>query len=221
MQFRSVTCLLLQLTTVVFLLTRQEVLAQPPASEQDLQTKIGGRDVATVLKGLGAKMEQGTSRRQLNNYARHFDLVDKNRDERHSKTEFIDNGNYLTPQARRGIFAAADSDGDGFVSKSEYILNRIITDEAKLIVQAMDDDKDGAVQRAEFIKNSMKDGKLAQQVFAEFDADENGEIYVPEYLRVWGRWARTGHSSPQQRISARESELQKLESAGVRDARSK
>jgi len=27
-------------------------------------------------------------------------------------------------------------------------------------------------------------------VFNELDTDDDGELTVPEYLRVWGRWAR-------------------------------
>jgi len=219
MQTRFVICLLLQFTTAVFLLANQDVYAQPSANNQDGQSKIGGTDVATVLQQLGAEMEHGVTLRQLGNYSRHFDLADRDRDGRHSKVEFIDNGNYLTPLARRGIFNAADNDGDGFVTKAEYVLNRVITDEAKRIVQAMDDDKDGAVQRADFIRNAIKDDELAKQVFAALDTDDNGEIRVPEYLRIWGRWARTGRQTPQQRISARESQLRKHGQATVRDQR--
>ncbi|MFP6666758.1 MAG: hypothetical protein VB876_05570 [Pirellulales bacterium] len=217
MQTRSFVNLLLPFTTVVFLLANQDVHGQPSANNRDGRSKIGGIDVATVLQRLGAKMEQGATLRQLNDYSRHFSLVDRNRDGRHSKVEFIDNGNYLTPRARRGIFNAADNDSDGFVTKAEYVLNRVITDEAKRIVQAMDDDKDGTVQRTEFVNNALKDAELAKQVFAALDTDENGAIPIPEYLRVWGQWARTGRRTPEQRISARTSELGKTERPATRD----
>lgn len=177
--------------------------------------KISGARVATVLKQLGAEMEQGVTHGQIEGYSRHFDFADKDRDGRHSEEEYIDNGRYLTSQSRRGIFNASDNDGDGFVTKAEYILNRIITDEAKGIVQAMDGDKDGSVQRPEFIKAAMQDKELAGQVFAALDTDDNGTLIIPEYLRVWGKWARSGRPSAEKRISAREAELRKSGTTGT------
>jgi hypothetical protein len=38
---------------------------------------------------------------------------------------------------------------------------------------------------------SLEDKKHAAQVFNRFDADDNGVLVLPEFLRVWGRWART------------------------------
>ena len=35
----------------------------------------------------------------------------------------------MTPQARAGIFPAADGNSNGVVTKAEYVLNRIVTDE--------------------------------------------------------------------------------------------
>lgn len=175
--------------------------AVQPAGEMN----VGGVSAAEILSRLGAKMERGTTADQLKAYSRVFGFVDANGDGKHSKSEFIDNGTYLTPQARRGIFNAADSDQDGFVTEAEYVFNRIITDEAKELVQAMDDDGDGVVQRAEFLKHAgekLADAKLAKDVFAAFDADGNQEIIVPEYLRVWGRWARSGAKTPEQRLAA-------------------
>ena len=184
---------------------------------QGASLKIGGTKVATVLKQLGAEMEQGVTLGQIEGYSRHFDFADRDRDGRHSKEEYIDNGRYLTPQSRRGIFNASDNDGDGFVTKAEYILNRIITDEAKGILQAMDRDKDGSVQRAEFIKAAMKDKELAGQVFAALDTDDNGTLIIPEYLRVWGKWARSGRPPAEKRISDRQAELRKPGSSGTPD----
>jgi len=170
----------------------------------DGQLRIGGTDVVTILKKLGAEMEQGTTHQQLDSYSRSFDRIDRNHDGRHSKVEYVDNGRYLTLPARAGIFNAADNDKDGFVTKAEYVLNRIITDEAKLIVQAMDEDQDGAVQRNEFIKNVMMDNKeLAEQVFEALDVNDDDKLSTPEYLRVWGQWARDGQPTAEQRISAR------------------
>jgi len=177
--------------------------------------KISDTKVATVLKQLGAEMEQGVNLGQIEAYLRHFDFSDADRDGRHSKKEYIQNSRHLTLQARQGVFNASDNDGDGFVTKTEYILNRIITDEAKRIFQAMDEDKDGFVQLSEFIKAAMMDKELAAQVFATLDTDGNGTLIIPEYLKVWGKWARSGRLPAEKRISERQVELRKSGTTGT------
>jgi len=194
----------------ISIIAGEAVNAESPFGDRDVPLRVGDTPVAEVLRRLGAKLEQGAGRKELLNYASGFDRVDRDGDGRHSKVEYIDNAGYMTPQARRGIFNAADNDKDGFVTKAEYVLNRILTDEAKAIVQGMDDDKDGPVQRQEFIQHAtarLCGAELAQQVFAALDTDGNGEITIPEYLRVWGKWARAGRKSAEDRIAARESEL--------------
>ena len=185
------------------------VVPQRPAAQlvDEGPLTIGGVDVALVLQRLGAKMEDGLTREDLDDYLRHFKVVDLDGDGLHSKSEYIDKGNYMTPQARRGIFQAADNNADEFVSLSEYILNRVITDEAKSIVQAMDDNQDGTVQRAEFVAHAMDDEALAAVVFDALDSNGDGDIVVPEYLRVWGRWARSGREMPENRIARRQNQL--------------
>ena len=86
---------------------------------------VGDVPVANVLKQLGAKLERGTTSRTLEDHSRLFDRTDTNRDGKHTTKEYVENGRYLTPQARSGIFRAADGNGDGVVTRAEYILNRI------------------------------------------------------------------------------------------------
>ena len=167
----------------------------------------------TPLDPLGAKMEAGVGLKEIESYSRVFGFTDKDNDGKHSKVEYVDNGNYLNPQSRAGIFNASDNDRDGFVSRAEYVLNRIITDEAKAIVQAMDANKNGTVDRTEFINQSMTDKKLAAQVFIDLDTDRNGILHIPEYLKVWGMWARHDRPSAEKRISARKAELEKSNQA--------
>ena len=94
-------------------------------------------------------------------------------------------------QARAGIFLASDANHDATVTEAEYIENRIITDEAKQIFHSMDADGDGRVRRQEMLKHgTINDVNLADAVFTSLDTDANGELVIPEYLRVWGSWAR-------------------------------
>ncbi|MCH1502424.1 MAG: hypothetical protein L7V86_02470 [Verrucomicrobiales bacterium] len=172
--------------------------AQAPAPE-----KVGGLEVVAILEMLGAKQEDGVSAEQRRTYGKHFGFVDLNGDGLHSAEEFIEKGNYLTPQARRGIFTAADADQDGLVTEAEYVLNRIITDEAKALMQALDDDDDGLVSRGDFdqgtkAKLPVKEQRVA--VFQAFDRDENGLLETPEYLRVWGAWARDSQKPAEARL---------------------
>jgi len=132
------------------------------------------------------------TRRQASNYRRVFGFLDANGDGRHSKREYIDNGVHMTPQARRGIFNASDSDRDGFVSEAEYVENRAITDEAKEIFYAMDTNRDNRVSAKELTsKSKITDEKVAIAVFKALDSNGNQTLVIPEYLRVWGRWARS------------------------------
>ena len=91
------------------------------------------------------------------------------------------------------------------MTRAEYVLNRIITDEAKTIMQSMDDDKDGLIQREEFIRNTedlLMDVELCERVFSVFDPNSDGITTIPEYLRTWGIWARDGRPSAKERLDA-------------------
>lgn len=188
----------------------QESDAQPTSPPGGDLSKVGDTPVADVLQRLGARLERETTAKELDDYSSHFDRTDTNRDGKHSRQEYVEKGGYMTPRSRAGIFRAADGNADGVVTQAEYVLNRIITDEAKTIVQGMDEDKDGLVERAEFVKHStrlLSDPKLAEQVFAKLDTNADGGIPMPEYLRVWGQWARAGRKQAEERIAARRAEL--------------
>ena len=197
---------------VVLVFGMQEVVAQEPDGGGETPLKVANTEVGALLKLLGAKLEDGLTLRQFEDYQRHFSRVDHDGDGNHSKVEFIEKGTYMTPQARRGIFTAADADSDGLVTRAEYLLNRIITDEAKAIMQAMDGDRDRAVQREEFLKGAfLADGdrKRAAAVFEALDTNGDGETRIPEYLRVWGKWARSGRKPAAERVSVLERKLRR------------
>lgn len=156
-----------------------------------------------ALKQLGAQMEEGVTAKQLLSYEQHFDRVDADNDGRHSREEYIVNGQYMTRESRQGIFRAADGNGDGFVTRAEYALNRIITDEAKEIIQRMDVNRDGTVSRNEFLKSGVaRDEQLSAEIFKALDTNQDGKLLIPEYLKVWGRWARADQASAEHRMAA-------------------
>ena len=162
---------------------------QPNAGKK--KERIGGHSPRQILNLFGYQGILGITDQQVAGYRRVFGFGDANRDGRHSKKEYIEDGFYLTKQARQGIFRATDSDGDGFVTEVEYVINRMITDEAKEIFHKLDANKDNKLSAKEIIASGkFKDEKLAQAVFKALDVDGNKSLVIPEYLRVWGRWAR-------------------------------
>ncbi|MAB88687.1 MAG: hypothetical protein CMJ90_04420 [Planctomycetes bacterium] len=165
----------------------------PPAAPAPRSgDRIGGHTPREIIAMFGARLRDGVSDRQLGNYRRVFGFGDTDRDGRHSRREYVDEGRYMTRQARQGIFRAADFDKDGFVSRAEYVNNRIITDEAKEIFDDMDASSDRRLTLDEMIgSGKLKDQELARAVFRALDTDGNGALIIPEYLRVWGRWARS------------------------------
>ena len=165
------------------------VFAQPNPGKK--KESIGGHTPRQVLNLFGYQGILGITDQQVASYRRVFGFGDANRDGRHSKKEYIEDGFYLTKQSRQGIFRASDSDGDGFVTEAEYVINRMITDEAKEIFHKLDTNKDNKLSAKEIIASGkFKDEKLAQAVFMKLDVDGNKSLVIPEYLRVWGRWAR-------------------------------
>jgi Ca2+-binding EF-hand superfamily protein len=73
----------------------------------------------------------------------------------------------------------------------EYVINRMITDEAKEIFHKLDANKDNKLTAKEIIASGkFKDEKLARKVFTALDINGDGSLVIPEYLRVFGRWAR-------------------------------
>ncbi|MGL1903117.1 MAG: hypothetical protein OCC49_13335 [Fibrobacterales bacterium] len=92
--------------------------------------------------------------------------------------------------AATGIYNASDRNKDGGITVEEYIENRIITDEAKLIYEASDNNADGSLTREEWVQNSGLDENIAEASFTAFDSDTSGDVTTPEYLVIWGAWAR-------------------------------
>ena len=137
--------------------------------------RVGGLEPHQVVALFGAKVLEEVPDRVLANYGRVFGFGDANKDGRHSKKEYVDDGLYLSRRARQGIFRAADSDNDGFVTEAEYVENRFITEEAKEIFHDMDVDADGRLTAGELeAAGRLKDRALARAILKALDKDGNG-----------------------------------------------
>ena len=144
-----------------------------------------------ILKHMGAKGRDAGTAEEIATYQKLFNRLDQEQDGRLSREEYVDNGTYLNPRSRAGIFRASDADVDGLVSREEYVENRRITDEAKAIMAKADTDGDGRVTRMEFVRCfGVERATLAIAIFEKLDTDRDGATVTPEYLRVWGVWAR-------------------------------
>jgi beta-glucanase (GH16 family) len=144
-----------------------------------------------MIGALGAKGLAGMTEEEENSYTRVFSFMDTDRDGKVTRAQYVNDGRYMTPQARSGIFGATDRNKDDVMTKQEYVANRAITDEAKRIVGAFDRDKDGLVTAEEFVTNCpVEDKDLAGEIFKKLDTNGSGDIIIPEYLRIWGNWAR-------------------------------
>ena len=129
--------------------------------EQPRLAGIAALKPKEIVNLLGAKIWEDVNERQIENYRRVFGFGDTDKDGRHSKKEYIENGRYMTPKARQGIFRASDTNNDGFVTEAEYVENRIITDEAKIIFDEMDADLNGKLTKFEFLNAGLIKNQLS------------------------------------------------------------
>lgn len=163
------------------------LLSQPPAKK----SAMAPLKPSEILLLLGAKGRQAGSAEEIAAYQQHFGRSDLNGDGQLSREEFVEKGFYLNAQSRAGIFRASDANGDNVVSRAEYVENRRITDEAKAIMARMDGNRDGRITRYEFVQAAgILDDSIAGEIFGLLDTNSDGETFTPEYLRVWGGWAR-------------------------------
>jgi Ca2+-binding EF-hand superfamily protein len=155
-------------------------------------TEIGDNNMPTsaeILEALGAEGVEGADPNAVASYQNMFNGLDSNGDSIVTVEEYIAFGHFDEEKAR-AIFAASDRDQNGEMTQDEYVENRIITDEAKLIFEGLDSNQDGNLLESEFVENAAFEDPISSAVYALFDANGDGELMVPEYLQVWGAWAR-------------------------------
>ena len=145
------------------------------------ETPVETKSHRQILAEMGAKPIESTSEQDIQGYKSIFNRMDADGDGRFTEEQYVKNSKHMNEGARRKIFAATDRNKDGIATEAEYVENRIITDEAKSIFDNMDTDGDGKVTFKEF---------TVKEVFNDFDTNSDGHLTIPEYLRVWGNWAR-------------------------------
>jgi len=165
--------------------------------------KADNLEPAAAMKALGAKGEKIFSAREIAGYGENYGRMDSNHDGLLTTAEYIANSGHFrgNKAGAKGFINISDNDKDGAVSRAEYVMNRIITDEAKEIYTRIDPATDWnavpafqwKMKRAAFVGSDyFADKKMAERIFAFMDADGNGVLYLPEYLKAYGPWARAG-----------------------------
>lgn len=150
-------------------------------------------DPQRVLRMLGARGAAGYSADEISQFHRVFGFNDADGDGKLTRQEYVEDGRYMTPRARAGIFRAMDRDRDDLVTEREYVENRIITDEARKVFDRLDTDGDRVLTEHEFTGPSgIEDERAAREAFRAFDGDGDGAVGLIELLRIWGDVARKG-----------------------------
>lgn len=145
------------------------------------ENSVAPKSHRQILAMMGAKGTEAASEQDIQQYKNIFGRMDADGDGLLTEEQYVKNSRHMNETARRKIFAATDRNKDGIATEAEYVQNRIITDEAKSIYEQMDKNNDGKLTKDEF---------EVEEVFDEFDMNSDGMLTVPEYLRVWGNWAR-------------------------------
>ena len=162
------------------------------------QDNLDPRDVMDLL---GARGEAAFTPSQVAGFGAVFSRMDRNRDGRLSAEEYTGGSRHFAGNAAgaAGFIRASDADGDGHLSLAEYVENRIITDEAKAIFAAIDPATDRAsvpafrwtMAESAFVGSALfADSILAGAIFDAMDGDGDAVLTLPEYLVVYGQWAR-------------------------------
>ena len=98
----------------------------------------------------------------------------------------------MTPLARQGIFKASNANNDGFFIQSEYVENRIITDEAKRIFNEMDADQNRKLTDFEFFKaGKIKEQNLAEEIFFSTGHKRQQRTHYPRISKSLGQAGKT------------------------------
>jgi len=104
------------------------------------QIKADDLEPAAAMKALGPKGEKIFSAQEIAGYGENYGRMDSNHDGFLTIAEYIANSGHFrgNKAGAKGFINISDNDKDGAVSRAEYVMNRIITDEAKAIYTRID-----------------------------------------------------------------------------------
>ena len=151
---------------------------------------LSQKQMMTLLQ---IKLEKGFTAKQIAGFGKSFKALDKNADNRLTIEEYLKNPFFKkNPAGAHRFFGGADINKDKFMTANEYAWQRIITDEARKILSPMDTNRDRRISRAEFLQNKIiGDKAISSQIFKGLDANGDGILFLPEYMGVWQKWARS------------------------------
>ena len=160
-----------------------------------------GMTAIEVMQIFGARGEESFTTQEISGMSRPFKYSDLNSDGYLTEDEYVGASKHFRKNSRgaRGFLRASDNNRDGKVSHEEYIQNRIITDEAKDIYRKIIPETDwesipvfrwSNEQDAFLSSPYFHERAKLNEIFIAMDRDADGHLSLPEYLMIYGKWAR-------------------------------
>ena len=189
---------ILKLITVCSVFFVSACMSKYRSDSQIFDAKVPeGMTAIEVMQILGARV----TTQEIRGMSRSFKFSDINGDGYLSEDEYVGASKHFrkNPRGARGFLRASDNNRDGKVSHEEYIQNRIITDEAKDIYRKIIPGTDWesipvfrwTIEKEAFLSSPyFQERKQLNDIFMVMDRDANGHLSLPEYLMIYGKWAR-------------------------------
>ena len=160
-----------------------------------------GMTAIEVMQIFGARGEESFTTQEISGMSRPFKYSDLNSDGYLTEDEYVGVSKHFRKNSRgaRGFLRASDNNRDGKVSHEEYIQNRIITDEAKDIYRKIIPETDWesipvfrwSIEKDAFLSSPyFHERAKLNEIFIAMDRNADGHLSLPEYLMIYGKWAR-------------------------------
>ena len=160
-----------------------------------------GMTAFEVMQIFGTRGEESFTTQEISGMSRPFKYSDLNSDGYLTEDEYVGASKHFRKNSRgaRGFLRASDNNRDGKVSHEEYIQNRIITDEAKDIYRKIIPETDWesipvfrwSIEKDAFLSSPyFHERAKLNEIFIAMDRNADGHLSLPEYLMIYGKWAR-------------------------------